>query len=245
MTAIKRYGLARVLSKLGVCSRSQAEAMIRAGRVSVDGRMYSDPERPTDSANERIVIDGRDIVAAKRTYLALNKPRGLIVSAADEHNRETIYPLLESVSAPWLAPVGRLDRASEGLLLVTNDPEWAARITAPSSGVEKTYHVQVNGIPIETAFERMRAGVEDRGELLAVRSVRILRAGQKNVWLEVVLDEGRNRHLRRLLKALNHEVLRLVRVAIGPIQLGELAKGQWRELTAAEMNDIEQVLRAE
>jgi 23S rRNA pseudouridine2605 synthase len=217
--------------------------MIRAGRVGVDGRIYSDPERPTDSANERIAVDGREIVAAKRTYLAMNKPRGLIVSAADEHDRETIYPLLESAGAPWLAPVGRLDRASEGLLLVTNDPEWAAWITAPSSGIDKTYHVQISGIPSETLFDQLRAGIEDRGELLAVKSARTLRAGEKNAWLEIVLDEGRNRHIRRLMKALGHDVLRLVRVAIGPIQLGELAKGQWRELSADELTAVERLTR--
>lgn len=238
MPATKRHGLARVLSKLGFCSRSQAQALVAAGRVTVDGRVHRDPERPTSSDRERIAVDGRAVEAARRTYLALNKPRGIIVSAADERGRDTIYPLLEAAPAAWLAPVGRLDRASEGLLLVTNDPEWAARVTDPVSAIPKIYHVQVDGIPDETILARMLEGVEDRTEHLAARDVRVLRTGEKNAWLEVTLDEGRNRHLRRLLKALDFEVLRLVRISIGPIQLGDLAKGQWRELSEAELDAL-------
>lgn len=238
MPAAKRHGLARILSKLGFCSRTQAQALIEAGRVTVDGRTQRDPERPTSAIEERIAVDGRDVVAAPRTYLALNKPRGIIVSAADERGRDTIYPLMESAPASWLAPVGRLDRASEGLLLVTNDSEWAARITDPASAIAKVYHVQVNGIPDETVLARMRDGVEDRSEHLAARDVRLLRWGDKNAWLEVTLDEGRNRHLRRLMKALDFEVLRLVRISIGPIELGDLPKGKWRELTRAELDAI-------
>jgi 23S rRNA pseudouridine2605 synthase len=226
------------MSKLGICSRSQAEAMVRAGRVSVDGRVHLDPERPTDSQTEQIAVDGATLGAARRVYLALNKPRGLIVSAADERNRETIYPLIAAAAAPWLAPVGRLDRASEGLLLLSNDSEWAACITDPESSIEKVYHVQVNGLPDESDLERMRAGIVDRGETLAVRKVRVLRAGGKNAWLEIVLDEGRNRQIRRVLSALDYEVLRLVRISIGPVELGSLAKGQWRELTDEEVRGL-------
>jgi 23S rRNA pseudouridine2605 synthase len=238
MPAAKRHGLARVLSKLGFCSRSQAEALIAAGRVTVDGRTQRDPERATSAGDERIAVDGQAVEAAHRTYLALNKPRGIIVSAADERGRDTIYPLMESAPASWLAPVGRLDRASEGLLLVTNDPEWAARITDPVSAIPKVYHVQVDAIPDDTVLARMRDGIEDRSEHLAARDVRVLRSGAKNAWLEVTLDEGRNRHLRRLMNALDFEVLRLVRVSIGPIQLGDLAKGRWRELSEAELDAI-------
>lgn len=235
----QRHGLARVLSKLGVCSRSQAEHMIRAGRVSVDGRVQRDPERPSDASVERIAVDGVEVREVARVYLALNKPRGIIVSAADERGRDTVYDLIPNAPAPWLAPVGRLDRASEGLLLLTNDSAWAARITAPSSAVLKTYHVQVEGQASAAMLERMRAGIDDRGERLAVRAVKVLRSGTKNCWLDIQLDEGRNRHIRRMLKALDHDVLRLVRIAIGPIELGALAKGQWRPLTAAELTALD------
>jgi len=234
----KRHGLARTLSKLGVCSRSQAETLIRAGRVSVAGKTQSDPERPTSATDEAIAIDGVEVREAPRLYLALNKPRGLIVSAADERGRDTIYPLLESARAPWLAPVGRLDRASEGLLFVTNDSEWAARVTDPAHSIEKTYHVQITGLPDQAALQRMLEGVDDAGERLAVVKADVLRSGEKNAWLEIVLNEGRNRHIRRLMAKLDYEVLRLVRVAIGPVRLDTLGKGQYRRLTDEERNSF-------
>lgn len=231
-----RYGLARVLSKLGVCSRSQAEAMVRAGRVSVGGRIERDPERPTTQAEHaRIAVDGVEVQAVVRVYIALNKPRKIVVSAADERGRDTVYGLLENAGLPWIGPVGRLDRASEGLLLLSNDTAWAAGITDPVSQLEKTYHVQVTGIPDAAALAAMLAGVSDEGEHLAALRVGLLRSGDKNAWLEVVLDEGRNRHIRRLLTALGHEVLRLVRVAIGPVVLGDLQKGAWRHLQPQEV----------
>lgn len=209
--------------------------MIVAGRVRVNDREQRNPEHPTNAAHDRISIDGVAVQAATRIYIAVNKPRGLIVSAADERGRDTIYSLLESANLPWLAPVGRLDKASEGLLLLTNDPEWAAGITDPASALHKTYHVQVAGIPDQAALAAMLNGVDEDGEHLMAISASLLRAGEKNAWLEVVLDEGRNRHIRRLLTALGYEVLRLVRIAIGPIALGELPKGSWRQLSESEV----------
>jgi 23S rRNA pseudouridine2605 synthase len=239
VTAAKRHGLARVLSKLGVCSRTQAEALIRAGRVSVEGRIQSDPERPTNAAEEKISLDGVEVREASRVYLALNKPRGLMVTAADERGRDTIYPLLESAGASWLAPVGRLDRASEGLLFVTNDSAWAARITDPAHNIEKTYHVQITGLPDDAVLSRMLAGIEHDRERLAVVKAHVLRSGEKNAWLEIVLNEGRNRHIRRLMATLGYDVLRLIRISIGTVELGSLPKGQWRELTTAERDALD------
>ncbi len=229
-----RHGLARVLSKLGLCSRTQAIEMILAGRVSVDGRVQRNPERPSNP-RERIDIDGKVVGAVERVYIALNKPRGLVVTAADDRDRETVYGLLKSSGLPWIAPVGRLDKASEGLLLMTNDSEWASRVTNPEGRILKTYHVQIGGIPDQNALDTMLRGIEDEGEHLAVANVRILRTGEKNAWMEIVLDEGRNRHLRRLLAALDYPVLRLVRIAIGPVALSALAKGQWRALLKSEL----------
>ena len=227
-----------MLSKSGVCSRSRAQEWVREGRVSVDGRVVRDPESPTDSATARIAIDGVPLPPPERVYLALNKPRGLVVSAADERDRGTVYDLLKDAGLPWLAPVGRLDKASEGLLLLGNDPEWAARITDPASHLPKTYHVQVRGVPDARMLQRLRAGVLDHGEVLGARAVDLLRAGEKNAWLEFVLDQGRNRQIRRMLAAQDVEVLRLIRVAIGPLALGYLGKGQWRRLTADEITAL-------
>lgn len=230
-----RYGLARVLSKLGVCSRSQAQARIAAGQVRVDGHIVRDAERPTDASRERIEVDGVVVQAAGKVYVAINKPRGLVVSAADERGRDTVYDLLQSAGLPWLGPVGRLDKASEGLLLMSNDTLWAAGITEPRGLLHKTYHVQVAGLPDAAALSAMCEGVVDQGERLTALRAELLRAGEKNAWLEVVLDEGRNRHIRRLLQVLGYEVLRLVRVAIGPLVLGDLAKGQFRQLDPQEV----------
>jgi len=164
----------------------------------------------------------------------LNKPRGYVTTASDERGRETVYALLAGAALPWLAPVGRLDKASEGLLLMTNDSVWAARVTAPESHLDKTYHVQIDRLPDAALLDALRDGVDENGERLAVKAVRELRRGEKTAWLEIVLDEGRNRQIRRLLAALGVGVLRLVRVAIGTLELGSLRKGETRPLDAAE-----------
>jgi 23S rRNA pseudouridine2605 synthase len=238
ISSAPRFGLARVLSKLGVCSRSQAEKAIHEGRVSVDGRVVRDPERSADPERQRICLDGEAVAAAKRVYIALNKPRGTVVSAADERGRDTVYELLANAGLPWLGPVGRLDKASEGLLLLSNDSAWAAQLTDPRYHVDKTYHVQIDTVPGDDVLERIIQGATDKGEHLAAKKISLLRSGEKNAWLEVTLDEGRNRHIRRLLETQGIGVLRLIRVAIGSLTLGSLAKGQWRHLTAAEVASL-------
>lgn len=223
-----------MLSKQGICSRSEAAAWIAAGRVSVEGRVVKDAEFPVVRGNQRIAIDGVALGEGERIYLVLNKPRGLVTTARDEQDRETVYRCFDGAGLPWIAPVGRLDKASEGLLLFSNDPEWAARITDPETGPYKTYHVQVDRIPDPSVLTRLLAGVVVEGEALGVHSVELLRQGEKNAWLEIVLDEGRNRQIRRLLAAFDLGVLRLIRVSIGELVLGELPKGQWRRLSSEE-----------
>jgi len=233
-----RHGLARVLSKLGLCSRSQAEVLVRAGRVRVNGRLQRDPEAPTDAGADKISVDGQLVAAAEKIYRVLNKPRGYVTSTSDERGRETVYSLMPRSDGQWLAPVGRLDKASEGLLLFTNDSAWAARLTDPATHVDKTYHVQIDVLPDAELLQRLRDGMEVEGETLALKSVHELRRGEKNAWLEIVLDEGRNRQIRRLLAAAGIGVLRLVRVAIGAVGLGSLAKGESRSLTVAEIEQL-------
>jgi len=233
-----RHGVARVISKLGLASRTQAAEWVRAGRVRVNGRVVRDAEHPVRQGVDRIDIDGEAPTPARRVALMLNKPRGLVTTAKDEQGRDTVYRCFEGASLPWLAPVGRLDKASEGLLLFSNDPKWAAGITDPSSGPPKTYHVQIDRIPERGLLAKLERGTQVQGERLTVRSARTLRTGEKNAWLEIVLEEGRNRHIRRLLSVADVSVLRLVRVAVGPLSLGELAKGQWRMLTDAEIDSL-------
>jgi 23S rRNA pseudouridine2605 synthase len=194
-----------------------------------------DAEHPVRQGADRIDIDGETTTPVGRVVLMLNKPRGLVTTAKDEQGRDTVYRCFEGAALPWIAPIGRLDKASEGLLLFSNDPEWAARITDPSSKLPKTYHVQIGRIPEPGLAAKLERGTQVQGERLAVRSARTLRTGEKNAWLEIVLDEGRNRHIRRLLESADVPVLRLVRVAVGPLSLGKLAKGQWRMLTDNEM----------
>lgn len=236
--AAGRHGLARVIAKLGVASRTQAAAWVVAGRVAVNGRVRHQPEFPVRQGHDRIQIDGRAVQAVERIHVALNKPRGLLTTAADERGRDTVYRCLDGAGLPWLAPVGRLDKASEGLLLLSNDPEWAARITDPQTGPDKTYHVQIDAIADAAMLQRLRDGADCDGERLAVKSVTLLRHGARNAWLEIVLDEGRNRQIRRLLAAQGIGVLRLVRVAIGTLRLGDLPKGGWRHLAPAEADEL-------
>jgi len=229
-----RYGLARVLSKRGICSRSEAARWIKAGRVRVGGLVVRDAEAPTSLAAD-IIVDGEQTELALPLHLMLNKRRGLITTRVDEQGRATVYECFDGANLPWIAPVGRLDRASEGLLLFSNDPRFAASITEPEHGIEKTYHVQIEGLVDVGALAQLETGVPIDGEHWRAKSAHVLRAGAKNCWLQIVLDEGRNRQIRRMLDQLGFPVLRLVRVAIGALQLGDLAKGGWRMLTPDDL----------
>src|SRR5437660_375627 len=241
---LKRVGLARAISKLGYCSRSRAAELIAAGRVKWNGTIRRDPQTPVRLREDRIEIDGQLLARSSKIYLALNKPRGIVTTAADEKGRDTVYSLLPA-NLPWLAPVGRLDKASEGLLLLTNDSEWAARITAPETHLDKTYHVQINTIADETLLQQLRNGVRvSDGEFLRLKNVRLLRQGERHSWLEIALDEGKNRHIRQMLDELKLGVLRLVRIAIGPLALGDLPKGTTRPLGLGEKQALDRAMRA-
>jgi 23S rRNA pseudouridine2605 synthase len=239
---VRHIGLARALSKLGFCSRSRAFELIRAGKVSANGKVHRDPEFPVQLEIDRLKVEDQPIQSAEKIYLALNKPRGVVTSASDEKCRETVYAALPP-AIPFVGPVGRLDKASEGLLLLTNDTEWSARILAPETLLAKKYHVQVRGNLSPQQMKFMREGIRTKeGDLLRVNKVDVVRKGERNAWLEIVLDEGKNRHIRRMLATLDVEVLRLIRVAIGPLALANLAKGTCRYLTSAEKQSLDQAM---
>src|SRR6202166_139329 len=234
----RNVGLARAISKMGYCSRSRAEEAIRAGRVRVNGAVRRNVEAPVHLGKDRVEVDGHEIKKAEKIYLMLNKPRGVVTTASDERGRETIYSFLEKYNdgfLNWVAPVGRLDKASEGLLLITNDSEWAAKITAPEPHIDKIYHVQIAEQATPAMIEKLQQGftVKD-GEFLRVKSASVIRSGERNCWVEIVLDEGRNRHIRRMFETMGVEVLRLIRVAIGALKLGDLPKGAVRALSEQE-----------
>jgi len=236
--------LPRALSKLGFCSRTQAEALIAEGRVGVEGRIVRDAATRVDPARARITVDDQLVVAKRKVYLMLNKPRGLVTTRDDPHERATVYDCLEGLDLPFVAPVGRLDKASEGLLLMTNDTRWAQRVLDPASNVEKVYHVQIDRLPDEGMLERLEAGMTLDGERLVAKSARVLRVGRRNSWLEVVLSEGKNRQIRRLLGAVGADVLRLVRIDVGGVRLGDLPRGAVRHLTPAEKATLDVPARA-
>ena len=244
----RRVGLSRALSKLGYCSRSDASDLIQAGRVRLNGGICRNPEAPVRLDKDRIEVDGRPVATAVKVYVMFNKPRGTVTTASDEKGRQTVYAFLGPESAlrdlPWVAPVGRLDKASEGLLLLTNDSEWAARVTAPETHLEKTYHVQVDGLIDESLPKTLVQGMRtENGQFLRAKRAGILRQGERNTWLVVVLDEGKNRQIRRMLGQAGVEVLRLVRVSIGSLPLGDLAKGRYRTLTDTERQGLDVAMR--
>jgi 23S rRNA pseudouridine2605 synthase len=217
--------------------------MIRSGRVRLNGATKRDTETPVRLKDDRIEVDDRVVGVERKVFLMLNKPRGVLTTASDERARETVYAYLGK-ELPWVAPVGRLDKASEGLLLLTNDSEWAARVTAPETHLEKTYHVQVEGLIDESLPKTLVEGVRaENGEFLRAQDAGILRQGERNTWLVVVLDEGKNRQIRRMLGQAGVEVLRLVRVSIGSLSLGDLAKGRYRTLTQTERRGLDVAMR--
>lgn len=245
--AVRRpaVSLARALSKLGFASRSRAVGLISSGRVRVNGIPVRDPGVRVDPATDGVEVDGLRPPAGPRVYLMLNKPRGLVTTAADEKGRPTVFSCLDDPSLPRVVPVGRLDMASEGLLLFTNDTRWADRLLEPANRVSRIYRVQVEPPPGPDLCRELEAGTADAGgERLTARSARVLRAGVRTGWLEVVLEEGKNREVRRLLGACGRRVRRLVRVSFGPLSLGDLPKGSWRFLSTAERQAVERALPA-
>lgn len=224
----------RALSKLGFCSRTEALRLIEAGRVSVGGRRAQSASQRVDLSLANITVDGSEIRAGRKVYLMLNKPRGLVTTRRDPQERKTVYDCLPE-DLPFVSPVGRLDKASEGLLFLTNDTGWAEYLMNPASCISKTYHVKVDRAADERLIATLQLPVEDKGERLSAASARLLRTNGRSSWIEVVLTEGRNRQVRRMLAACGSNVLRLVRVAIGDVSLGALEKGATRPLEVDEL----------
>jgi pseudouridine synthase len=241
-----------------VCSRREAERRIAAGRVLVNGSVATDPSRWIDPATDLVVVDGRRAGDdTPRVVLAFHKPRGVVTTRTDPGGRPTVYDALGEAlrvapaGAPdrpgWVFPVGRLDRDSSGLLILTNDHRLGERLTSPAHHVPKAYHARVAGVPDAEALRALREGLPiGGGEVTRPAKVRVLgtpRGGagssgpevQGSTWLELVLTEGKNRQVRRMGAAVGHEVLELVRVRIGRLSLGDLAPGEWRELGPDEI----------
>jgi 23S rRNA pseudouridine2605 synthase len=239
----ERVPLERLLSKWRVASRTQAQALVRAGRVRVDGRVERDPRCWVDAVGARVEVDGACVgdraAGRERTWLLLNKPRGVVVTTRDPEGRPTVMDLVREHRVPGLAPVGRLDLASAGLLLLTDDATLADRLLDPRSHVAKTYRVKVRGRVAAGALQALaRDTLVEDGLALGPMDVRVERSGPKSTWLAITLREGKNRQIRRRLEALGHEVDVLVRTRFGPLELGELAPGAVRALTRDEVRAL-------
>jgi 23S rRNA pseudouridine2605 synthase len=229
--------LARALSKFGVCSRAEAVRWIESGRVQVDGQVVRFPARRIEPRQHEVRVDGRRVGDdTERIVLVLHKPAGYITSRGDPGGRPTVYDLLDP-GLPWVFPVGRLDRDSSGLLVLTNDHRLGQRLTDPEAHVPKRYHARVRGVPAPEAIDALRHGVPlGDGTVSRPAEVRALGTAQSgSSWLEIVLTEGKNRQVRRMCASVGHDVQDLVRVAVGELVLGDLAPGQWRQLPGPEV----------
>lgn len=225
--------LERVLSKAGLGSRTEARQWIGAGRVAVNGRIIQTPDHWVDLARDRVTLDGKPIRARRRVYLLLYKPTGYLTTYKDPEGRPTIYDLLENVE-DWVFPVGRLDLETSGLLLLTNDAQFAERITNPDYKVPKTYLVKTATRLSDQQIEQLRRGVVLSDGPTRPAEVTRTRDSGNHTFLEITITEGRNRQVRRMIEAIDSRVLKLVRTSIGPIRIGELQMGRWRLLTREE-----------
>ena len=229
-----KVALVRALSKLGYSSRSQAYELIRSGRVEVNGRVATDPALRVAPGLTRIEIAGAEPERAPWLCIALNKPRRVVTTRSDPEGRTTVYDLISDLEAR-VVPVGRLDLASTGLLLMTNDTRLADWLTDPATGIVRRYVATVRGELSDTSVQSLTTGIVDRAETLRAASIEILKRSKRETHVIVELTEGRNREIRRMLKAAGHEVTRLKRIAFGGIELGDLAPGKWRSISADEL----------
>lgn len=231
----KKMTLDRVLSRHGLSSRTKAKDAIQAGMVKVNGKVVRDPEYWLDLQTDTVHFNGKRLRQAHRIYLLFYKPKGVLTSHGDRRGRKTVYDCLNP-KLPWVAPVGRLDKNTSGLLLLTNDTDFANHVTSPSSNVSKTYLVKANTLVSDELETRIRQGFKMKdGKHAQPQSVRRLEDRGKYSWLEITLTEGKNREIHRLLESAGLKVLKLVRTKIGPCTLKGLQIGQWRELLKSEL----------
>jgi 23S rRNA pseudouridine2605 synthase len=229
-----RATLDRVLSKAGIASRTTTREWIQQGRVKVNGRVIRNPDHWVESAKDTVHLDGLKVREEKKIYIALNKPTGVVTSFGDNRNRPTVYDYLKKLDR-WVFPVGRLDMDTSGLLILTNDTEYGEALLQPESKVPKTYYGKVAGIVTPDQYFTLAFGMEiGRGEITAPAVVRELRATDKYTWFELTISEGKNRQVRRMFEAIEHPMLKLVRIRIGRLALEDIPVGSFKILTRKE-----------
>ena len=230
--------LERVLSKAGLTSRTTARSWIHERRVEVNGKVVENPDEWINFNSDEVTVDGRPLSAEKKIYLLLYKPKGFVSTAKDPDGRPTVYDLIKDVKT-WISPVGRLDLDTTGLLILTNDTQLAERLTNPDHHVPKTYQMKVKGMLTEEQLDQLRNGLELSDGPTKPAVVNRLRNSEKYSFIEMTITEGRNRQVRRMIEAIGSKVMKLTRVGIGPIRIGDLQIGMHRELTADELAAIE------
>src|SRR5215510_12353351 len=229
-----RATLDRVLSKAGIASRTTTRELIQGGRVKVNGRIIRNPDHWVESAKDVVHFDGRRVREEKRLYIVLNKPTGVVTSFGDNRNRPTVYDYLKAIDR-WVFPVGRLDMDTSGLLILTNDTEYGERLLQPDSKVPKTYYGKVAGVLSLDEYFKLAYGLNiGRGEMTGPAIVREVRATDKYTWFELTITEGKNRQVRRMFEAIDHPVLKLVRIRVGGLELGDLPIGKFKILNQKE-----------
>ena len=233
----KTKTLDRVISKAGLGSRTQARSWIHSGRVKVNGRVVENPDQWIDFDRDIILFDDKPLQSKLPMYILLYKPTGYLTTFKDPEGRPFVYDLIKDIDS-FLSAVGRLDLDTSGLLILTNDTQFAERITNPDHKVPKTYLVKCTGPVTDEAIELLRQGVELSDGLTKPAEVHRLRDSGKYTHLEIRITEGRNRQVRRMIEAIESKVMKLVRVAIGPIQIGDLKIGEWRLLEEREIQSL-------
>jgi 23S rRNA pseudouridine2605 synthase len=229
--------LDRVISKAGLGSRTEARSWIGTGRVRVNGRVIQTPDHWVDLERDRITLDGRPVRGGEKIYILLNKPKGYITTYKDPEGRPTVYDLISDVGQ-FVVPVGRLDQDSSGLLMLTNDTQFAERVTNPEFKVSKTYLVKASTRLSDDQLELLRKGVTLNDGPTQPAEVRRIRDSGKYSYIEITIREGRNRQVRRMIEAVDSKVLKLVRVAVGPLQIRGIEIGKYRSLSPGEVRSL-------
>ena len=229
--------LDRVISKAGLGSRTEARSWIGTGRVTVNGKVIRTPDHWVDLERDRVALDGKPVRAGEKIYIVLYKPKGYITTYKDPGGRPTVYDLLSDLGQ-WVVPVGRLDQDTSGLLLLTNDTQFAERVTNPDYKVPKTYLVKASTRLSEELLEQLRAGVMLSDGPTQPAEVKRLRDSGKYSFIEITVREGRNRQVRRMIEAVGSKVLKLVRTAVGPLRIEDLQSGKYRQLSPREVQQL-------